>query len=492
MGKKNLVEEFITQIIANSAFTELDRIYLRNRILALVGDEALKVETTSDNLLDLKNELIVAAQNNGLIANSNSAYDILGAQLLNLIVPRPSIVNQKFWESYQLSPQKAIADFYQMSKASDYIKTRAIARNIYFTAGSKYGNLEITINLSKPEKDPKEIAAAKNAKVKSYPKCQLCMENEGYLGRVNYPARTNHRIIRFHLGDETWGFQYSPYAYFNEHCIFLAPKHEPMVINEQTFANLLEIVAKFPGYFVGSNADLSIVGGSILAHEHYQGGKHRFPMEKAPIDKKLNFKEFDDVEAGIVKWPMSVIRLRGLNKNSLIKLANKILINWRKYSDEKVAVRAFTNSIPHHTITPIARLHEQTYELDLVLRDNQTSDKYPDGIFHPHADVQHIKKENIGLIEVMGLAIFPPRLKPELLEVKKFLLNQPNSIAPMHLEWAKEISRKYEVTNANVDQILQKELGLVFARVLEDAGVFKQTLEGKAAFMRFVKKVGLC
>ena len=492
MGKKNLVEEFITQIIANSAFTELDRIYLRNRILALVGDEALKVETTSDNLLDLKDELIVAAQNNGLIANSNSAYDILGAQLLNLIVPRPSIVNQKFWESYQLSPQKAIADFYQMSKASDYIKTRAIARNIYFTAGSKYGNLEITINLSKPEKDPKEIAAAKNAKVKSYPKCQLCMENEGYLGHVNYPARTNHRIIRFHLGDETWGFQYSPYAYFNEHCIFLALKHEPMVINKQTFANLLEIVAKFPGYFVGSNADLPIVGGSILAHEHYQGGKHRFPMEKAPIDKKLNFKGFDDVKAGIVKWPMSVIRLRGLNKNSLINLANKILINWRDYSDEKVAVRAFTNSIPHHTITPIARLHEQTYELDLVLRDNQTSDKYPDGIFHPHADVQHIKKENIGLIEVMGLAIFPPRLKPELLEVKKFLLNQPNSIAPMHLEWAKEISRKYEVTNANVDQILQKELGLVFARVLEDAGVFKQTLEGKAAFMRFVKKVGLC
>ena len=491
MDKTNLIDNFITQVIAHSDFTELDRIYLRNRILALVGDEARKVTTNKEDLLDLKDELIQAAQNSEKCPASNSAKDVLDAQLMNLIVPRPSIVNHDFWQTYESSPQKAIADFYQMGKDSNYIKTRAIAKNIYFTAASKYGDLEITINLSKPEKDPKEIAAAKNAKVKSYPKCQLCMENEGYLGHVNYPARTNHRIIRFHLGDETWGFQYSPYAYFNEHCIFLAPKHEPMVINKQTFANLLEIVAKFPGYFVGSNADLPIVGGSILAHEHYQGGKHRFPMEKAPIDKKLNFKGFDDVEAGIVKWPMSVIRLRGLNKNSLIKLANKILINWRKYSDEKVAVRAFTNSIPHHTITPIARLHEQTYELDLVLRDNQTSDKYPDGIFHPHADVQHIKKENIGLIEVMGLAVFPPRLKPELLEVKKFLLDQPNRIAPIHLDWAKKIKSKYEITSENADQILQKELGFIFARVLEDAGVFKQTADGKAAFMRFVKEVGL-
>ena len=491
MGKKNLVEEFITQIIANSAFTELDRIYLRNRILALVGDEALKVETTSDNLLDLKNELIVAAQNNGLIANSNSAYDILGAQLLNFIVPRPSIVNQKFWESYQLSPQKAIADFYQMSKASDYIKTRAIARNIYFTAGSKYGDLEITINLSKPEKDPKDIAAVRYKKAVSYPQCQLCMENEGYLGHSNYPARTNHRIIRFKLGNETWGFQYSPYAYFNEHCIFLAPVHEKMKISEQTFVNLLEIVSKFPGYFAGSNADLPIVGGSILAHEHYQGGRHSFPMEKAPIIKKLSFAGFSDIEAGIVKWPMSVIRLRGQNQKSIVELANKILRKWQKYSDEKVDIRAFTEHIPHHTITPIARLHDQTYELDLVLRDNQTSAKYPDGIFHPHPAVQHIKKENIGLIEVMGLAIFPPRLKPELLEVKKYLLDQPNDIAPMHLDWARHIKTKYQINSANVKQILQRELGLVFAHVLADAGVFKQTTEGEAAFMRFVNEVGL-
>lgn len=490
MSENNLVEKFITLIIAQSEFTELDRIYLRNRILALIGDDARKVKTNKKDLLDLKDELVKVAQITGKCAKANSAEDILGAQLLNFIVPRPSIVNQKFWSTYKESPQKAIANFYQLSKNSDYIKTRAIAKNIYFTAASKYGNLEITINLSKPEKDPKEIAAAKNAKANSYPKCQLCMENEGYLGHVNYPARTNHRIIRFQLGNETWGFQYSPYAYFNEHCIFLAQKHEPMVINKQTFANLLQIVAKFPGYFVGSNADLPIVGGSILSHEHYQGGKHRFPMEKAPIDKKLNFKGFDDVEAGIVKWPMSVIRLRSKNQKSLVKLADKIFTVWQSYSDEKVAVRAFTANMPHHTITPIARLHGHTYELDLVLRDNQTSDKYPDGIFHPHSDVQHIKKENIGLIEVMGLAIFPPRLKPELLEVKKFLLDQPNRIALIHLDWAKKIKSKYEITSENADQILQKELGLVFARVLEDAGVFKQTADGKAAFMRFVKEVG--
>ena len=491
MSENNLVEKFITLIIAQSEFTELDRIYLRNRILALVGDDAIKVKTNKKDLLDLKDELVKVAQITGKCAKANSAEDILGAQLLNFIVPKPSVVNQKFWSTYKESPQKAIANFYQLSKNSDYIKTRAIAKNIYFVAESEYGDLEITINLSKPEKDPKDIAAAKNNPAVSYPQCQLCMENEGYLGQVNYPARTNHRIIRFELGNETWGFQYSPYAYFNEHCIFLSPKHEKMVINKQTFANLLEIVSKFPGYFVGSNADLPIVGGSILSHEHYQGGKHLFPMEKAPVVKTLNFSGFNDVEAGIVKWPMSVIRLRSQNQKSLVKLADKIFTIWQSYSDEKVAVRAFTANMPHHTITPIARLHGHIYELDLVLRDNQTSAKYPDGIFHPHSDVQHIKKENIGLIEVMGLAIFPPRLKPELLEVKKFLLDQPNRIAPVHLDWAKKIKRKYEITSENADQILQKELGLIFARVLEDAGVFKQTADGKAAFMRFVKEVGL-
>ena len=491
MSENNLVEKFITLIIAQSEFIELDRIYLRNRILALVGDDAIKVKTNKKDLLDLKDELVKVAQITGKCAKANSAEDILGAQLLNLIVPRPSIVNQKFWSTYKESPQKAIANFYQLSKNSDYIKTRAIAKNIYFVAESEYGDLEITINLSKPEKDPKDIAAAKNNLAVSYPQCQLCMENEGYLGQVNYPARTNHRIIRFELGNETWGFQYSPYAYFNEHCIFLSPKHEKMVINEQTFANLLEIVSKFPGYFVGSNADLPIVGGSILSHEHYQGGKHLFPMEKAPVVKTLNFSGFNDVEAGIVKWPMSVIRLRSQNQNSLVKLADKIFTIWQSYSDEKVAVRAFTANMPHHTITPIARLHGHIYELDLVLRDNQTSAKYPDGIFHPHSDVQHIKKENIGLIEVMGLAIFPPRLKPELLEVKKFLLDRPNRIAQIHLDWANKIKSKYEITSDNADQILQKELGFIFARVLEDAGVFKQTADGKAAFMRFVKEVGL-
>lgn len=491
MNKTNLVDKFVTQVIAESDFTELDRIYLYNRVLALVGDAAMTAESESTNLLDLKNELVALAQQNGKCARNNSAQDILGVELMSLILPAPSIVNQRFWQYYETSPTAAISSFYHMSKTSDYIKTRAIAKNIYFIAKSNYGDLEITINLSKPEKDPKEIAAAKDAVASDYPKCQLCMENEGYQGRLNYPARSNHRIIRFSLGQEEWGFQYSPYAYFNEHCIFLSSKHEKMKIDVQTFSNLLTIVDKFPGYFVGSNADLPIVGGSILTHEHYQGGRHQFPMEKAPLIHKFRFAGFPDVEAGIVKWPMSVIRLRSSNSMLLVELAGKILAKWQNYSDEQVSVRAFSNNTQHHTITPIARMHDNKYELDLVLRDNQTSEEYPDGIFHPHPDVQHIKRENIGLIEVMGLAILPPRLVGEMTEVKKFLLKQPNQISKIHLEWASAIKEKHNITAENVNQVLQEELGLVFERVLEDAGVFKQTAAGKAAFMRFIAEVGL-
>lgn len=491
MTKSKLVEQFITQVIANSDYTELDRIYLCNHVFSLVGDKAIEAVTYSENLLDLKEELVDIAQANGHCGKTVSEREVLGAQLMDLIVPRPSQVNYRFWQTYQTNPQQAIADFYQLSKRSDYIKTHAIAKNIYFTSTSKYGDLEITINLSKPEKDPKEIAAARDAKVTNYPPCQLCMENEGYLGRVNYPARTNHRIIRFNLGDEIWGFQYSPYAYFNEHCIFLAAKHKKMRISKKTFGALLSIIEQFPGYFVGSNADLPIVGGSILAHEHYQGGRHIFPMDKAPIMTKLAFAGFNKVSAGIVKWPMSVIRLRSQDKKQLVELADKILTKWRQYSDDRVDVRAYTRDTPHHTITPIARMNGQNYEFDLILRDNGTSSRYPDGIFHPHPDVQHIKKENIGLIETMGLAILPPRLKSEMLEAKKFLLNQPNEIRDIHLNWAEEIKRKHTINVENVDQILQSELGNVFVRVLADAGVFKQTSEGQEAFMRFVKEVGL-
>ncbi|WEV36591.1 UDP-glucose--hexose-1-phosphate uridylyltransferase [Lactobacillus sp. ESL0677] len=487
----NLVDQFVTQVIAAGDATELDQIYLVNQVLALVGDEARELMTTSTALIDLKDELVAAALKNGNCGPTLNEQDVLGAQLMNLLVPRPSVVNHKFWQTYQEKPEQALADFYQLSKRSDYIKTRAIAKNIYFVTPSEYGDLEITINLSKPEKDPRAIAAAKTVKATGYPLCQLCKENEGYLGRINYPARSNHRIIRFKIGDEVWGFQYSPYAYFNEHCIFLSAKHEGMKISEKTFVRLLNIIEQFPGYFAGSNADLPIVGGSILAHEHYQGGRHSFAMMKAKVKTKINFTGFDDVAAGIVKWPMSVIRLRSQNKQQLVALANKILLAWRDYSDEQVDVRAFTGETPHHTITPIAHKQGDQLVLDLVLRDNQTSDKYPDGIFHPHQDVQHIKKENIGLIEVMGLAILPPRLEPEMQEVRKFLLGEKNKVAAMHLLWAEQIKAQNSITAANVDAILQAELGKVFARVLEDAGVFKQTKDGQAAFMRFAQSVGL-
>lgn len=491
MDEHNLVETFVTQIINFSDYTELDRIYLRNWILALVGDDALTVKTTQSNLLALKDQLVQIAHDHGHSLKTNAERDLIGAELMDLIVPRPSIVNQRFWQTYHRSPEQAIADFLELSKRSDYIKTQAIAKNIYFKAPSQYGDLEITINLSKPEKDPKEIAAAKKQKPTGYPLCQLCMENEGYLGRINYPARKNHRIIRFDLNHEEWGFQYSPYAYFNEHCIFLSAKHEQMKIDRETFKNLLQIVDQFPGYFAGSNADLPIVGGSILTHEHYQGGRYRFPMDKAPLTTKLQFTGFSQVEAGIVKWPLSVIRLRSQIQSQMVDLAEKILKSWQNYTDEQVEVRAVTNGEKHHTITPIARKQNDFYELDLVLRDNQTSATYPDGIFHPHPDVQHIKKENIGLIEVMGLAILPPRLESEMLEVKKFLLDQPNEIARIHLKWAQKIKAKQSLTSENVDQILQNEIGQVFARVLEDAGVFKQTKIGQEAFLRFAQNVGL-
>ena len=411
----DLIRKFVEQVIEKSDYTELDKYYLYNHVLHLVGK--CEKECQEASIIDVKDALIEQAVLNQKIDDLSSSKDSLGCELMDLITPIPSVLNQRFNETYAQDKKRAIADFYELSKANDYVKTKAIAKNIYFKTPTDYGNLEITINLSKPEKDPKQIALAKKLAPSGYPLCQLCMENEGYYGRVDHPARTNHRIVRFNLGEEVWGFQYSPYAYFNEHCIFLDGKHEPMVISKETFSNLLEIVEKFPGYFAGSNADLPIVGGSILTHEHYQGGRHVFAMEEAPVEKSFRFAGFENVSAGIVKWPMSVIRLNGSDKAELVALSAKILDSWRKYSDEKVNVKAFDGDVLHHTITPIARMKNGNYELDLVLRDNQTSEEYPDGIFHPHKDVQHIKKENIGLIEVMGLAILPPRLKDELAEV---------------------------------------------------------------------------
>lgn len=488
-----LVEKFVTQVIEESSYEELDRIYLTNRVLALVGDGVLEVETNVSELIDLKDQLVEEAVRLEAIEDSQTAREILGADLMDLVTPCPSQVNRDFWATYAQSPEQAIADFYQLSQKNDYIKLKAIAKNIAYRVPSDYGELEITINLSKPEKDPKAIAVAKLVKSSNYPQCQLCMENEGYHGRVNHPARSNHRIIRFSMDGHEWGFQYSPYAYFNEHCIFLDSKHRPMAISRQSFERLLAIVEQFPGYFAGSNADLPIVGGSILTHDHYQGGRHVFPMEIAPLQKSFRFQGFENVKAGIVKWPMSVIRLTSDSKDDLTNLAEKILLSWRQYSDPSVQVLAESNGIPHHTITPIARKRDRQFELDLVLRDNQTSPEHPDGIYHPHKDVQHIKKENIGLIEVMGLAILPPRLKEEVEQVAAYLVGEDVLVADYHQEWADEL-KESNPDLTDKDQalnIVQESVGKIFARVLEDAGVYKQTEEGQTAFMRFVEQVGI-
>lgn len=488
-----LVETFVTKVIAESTFEELDRIYLSNRVLALVGDGVLEVETDQNNMIELKDQLVEEAVRLEMIEDSLAAREILGADLMDLVTPCPSQVNRDFWATYAQSPEQAIADFYQLSQKNDYIKLKAIAKNIAYRVPSDYGELEITINLSKPEKDPKEIAAAKLVKSSNYPQCQLCMENEGYHGRVNHPARSNHRIIRFDISGQEWGFQYSPYAYFNEHCIFLDSQHRPMAISRQSFERLLAIVEQFPGYFAGSNADLPIVGGSILTHDHYQGGRHVFPMEVAPIQKSFTFEGFESVKAGIVQWPMSVIRLTSNSKEDLTNLAEKILLAWRQYSDPSVQVLAESNGTPHHTITPIARKRDGQFELDLVLRDNQTSPEHPDGIYHPHKDVQHIKKENIGLIEVMGLAILPPRLKEEVEQVAAYLVGEEDLVADYHQEWADELKESHPGLTDKVHalEIVQESVGKIFARVLEDAGVYKQTEEGQAAFMSFVEQVGI-
>ena len=489
---QGVLDAFITEVIAESTFEEIDRIYLINRVLARVGDGVLEVETDLDKLIDLKDQLVEEAVRLETIEDRQTAREILGAELMNFITPAPSQLNRDFWTTYASNPEQAVADFYQLSQKNDYIKIKAIAKNIVYQTATEYGDLEITINLSKPEKDPKEIAAAKKAKTSHYPACQLCFENEGYQGRLDHPARSNHRIIRFDLVGQEWGFQYSPYAYFNEHCIFLDSKHTPMTISRATFERLLDIVEIFPSYFAGSNADLPIVGGSILTHDHYQGGRHTFPMEKANLDKVFTFVGFETVEAGIVNWPMSVLRLKSTDKAALIELSDTILQKWRAYSDPTVQILAESNGEQHHTITPIARRKKGKFELDLVLRDNQTSKEHSDGIYHPHQDVQHIKKENIGLIEVMGLAILPPRLKNELKEVEEFLLGQREEVGPYHQAWPDQLKAHHpDATLESAQTIVRASVGRIFKRVLEDAGVYKRTKEGQAAFMRFIESIGL-
>ncbi|TGY64693.1 UDP-glucose--hexose-1-phosphate uridylyltransferase [Limosilactobacillus reuteri] len=477
-----LMEKFADQVIASGTYEPLDRIYVLNKIRGFVGDE--DVEAKDDE--PVVSQLVDLAVKRGKIDDGQTAKEILNDQLYDLLTPTPSVVNHKFWEKYQQSPSTATDWFYHLCTSNDYVKVAAIKKNVVFDKPTKYGNLEITINLSKPEKDPKAIAAAAHDTAKKYPQCALCMENEGYKGRLGQAARSNHRIIRITVGGQQWGFQYSPYAYFHEHCIFLDSKHEPMKINRQTLINLVEIEKQFPDYFVGSNADLPIVGGSMLAHEHYQGGKHIFPMMKASIKKELHFAEYPAVDAGIVNWPMSDIRLTSTDTEQLIDLGTHIIKVWDQYSDESLNIKAFDGQTRHHTVTPIMHREDDKFVLDLVLRDNNTNDEYPLGIFHPHKKLWHIKKENIGLIEVMGRAILPARLKDELNEVKKFWLGAENKIADSHLSWAKEVQSRINLTADNVDEVMEQELANVFANVLENAGVFKDDAAGNEGWQRFV------
>ena len=477
-----LMEKFADQVIASGTYEPLDRIYVLNKIRGFVGDE--DVEAKDDE--PVVSQLVDLAVKRGKIDDGQTAKEILNDQLYDLMTPTPSVVNHKFWEKYQQSPSTATDWFYNLCTSNDYVKVAAIKKNVVFDKPTKYGNLEITINLSKPEKDPKAIAAAAHDTAKKYPQCALCMENEGYKGRLGQAARSNHRIIRITVGGQQWGFQYSPYAYFHEHCIFLDSKHEPMKINRQTLINLVEIEKQFPDYFVGSNADLPIVGGSMLAHEHYQGGKHIFPMMKASIKKELHFAEYPAVDAGIVNWPMSDIRLTSTDTEQLIDLGTHIIKVWDQYSDESLNIKAFDGQARHHTVTPIMHREGDKFVLDLVLRDNNTNNEYPLGIFHPHKKLWHIKKENIGLIEVMGRAILPARLKDELNEVKKFWLGAENKIADSHLPWAKEVQSGINITADNVDEVMEQELANVFANVLENAGVFKDEAAGNEGWQRFV------
>lgn len=492
MNIDQLITKFIQASIEAGDIKAMDEIYKTNQLLALLQKEYYKKITfseISENRLSLLDALIEYAVAHGVIDDLVASKEILEAKIMDLITPSPSETNHIFWENYQKSPKLATDVFYAQSKDNNYIKTREIAQNIDYTyADPMYGNMQITINLSKPEKDPAEIAlAAKNKANYTYPSNFLVVENEGYAGNLNHPARSNHRIIRININQEEWGFQYSPYAYFNEHAIFLAIEHRPMKITTQAIENLLEIINQFPHYFVGSNADLPIVGGSILSQDHYQAGNHHFPIEKAASFYTFSIADLPDVTANLVVWPLSTIRLTSKNKQQLVAASEKILSAWKQYTDESVDIIAHTGETPHNTVTPIARRNGDDFELDLVLRNNRTSDEFPDGIFHPHPHVQHIKRENIGLIEVMGLAILPGRLKTELIEVKHYLLGEANEINPSHLAWAKIIKADtHMITQDNVDQLVNDEIGKVFTEVLENAGVFKMDKTGQEAFIQFV------
>ena len=480
--------------------TEADKIYTTNRLLELFGLDELEecdedVTMSVDELETVLSSMMDYAYEHGIMTENSIVYrDLFDTKIMSTLVPRPSEVIAVFEAKYRNNPKDATEYFYKLSQDTDYIRRYRIKKDRKWIAATKYGDLDITINLSKPEKDPKAIAAAKNAKQSGYPKCLLCMENEGYAGRVNHPARQNHRIIPVTINGSRWGFQYSPYVYYNEHCIVFNSEHIPMKIEHDTFCKLFDFVKQFPHYFVGSNADLPIVGGSILSHDHFQGGHYEFAMARAGVERTFTVKGFEDVEAGIVNWPMSVIRIASQNTDRLIALADVILAAWRGYTDEAAFIFAETEGEPHNTITPIARKRGDKFELDLVLRNNITTEEHPLGVYHPHAKLHHIKKENIGLIEVMGLAVLPARLKDEMELLAEAIVSgadiRGNEMLEKHADWVEEFMPKYEnVTKDNVMDILHREIGDVFMQVLEDSGVYKRTEEGQAAFDRFVKSL---
>lgn len=473
---------------------ECERIYTTNLLLAVFHEDSyedVEIDASDIELEDVLKSLLDEAVARGIIEDSIAYKDLFDTRLMNCLMPRPSQVQEKFWEKYEESPEEATEYFYKLSQDSDYIRRYRVKKDMKWKVDSPYGEIDITVNLSKPEKDPKAIAAAKNAKASSYPKCLLCMENEGYAGRINHPARENHRIIPVTINDSRWGFQYSPYVYYNEHCIVFNGQHTPMKIEKAAFVKLFDFVKLFPHYFLGSNADLPIVGGSILSHDHFQGGHYTFAMAKAPIEKSVTIPGYKDVETGIVKWPLSVLRIRSKDEKRLIELADHVLGKWRSYTDEEAFIFAETDGEPHNTITPIARKVGDVYELDLTLRNNITTEEHPLGVYHPHAERHHIKKENIGLIEVMGLAVLPSRLKEEIELLAEYITEgkdiRSNEKIEKHADWVDAFRPEYkDITKENVVDILKKEIGNVFVKVLEDAGVYKCTPEGREAFMRFV------
>ncbi len=489
--------------VTNGLVQKEDTIFTTNSLLELFGlDDYEEPETPAETDLEtILEEMMQYALSQGIMASDDIVTkDLFDTKIMGKLTPLPSTVIAKFRENYAESPKKATEEYYAFSKATNYIRTKRVAKDVKWLAPSEFGDIDITINLSKPEKDPKAIAAALASKASNYPKCQLCCENEGYAGRGNHPARQNHRIIPLTMNNEDWFLQYSPYVYYNEHCIVFNAKHTPMKINHATFVKLFDFVTLFPHYFLGSNADLPIVGGSILTHDHFQGGNYEFAMAKAPVECEVHFAGFEDVKAGIVKWPMSVIRLTGPDKDRIIELCDKILAKWRGYTDEACVIFAETDGTPHNTITPIARRRGVDYEMDLVLRNNLQTEEHPLGVYHPHAEHHHIKKENIGLIEVMGLAVLPSRLKKEMHDLNVAICNQKNlredEVLSKHADWVEQIASRLASTgNAwtsdydTNEKILRKEIGDVFVDILGQAGVYKRDENGRAGFMRFVESV---